>query len=203
MVECNSTGLIDYKLIECNNSNYIQDKVCRYECKETFRPGIFQKTILAIRDSLKDINISFVVRTNLSTYILSERLQKYLENINSFPHYSGAYCDNDYWVGGFGIILDRISAQQLVEEGLRPEWYNQDVPDDVQIGRVLKHIGITCNTSSPQRFYIWDYTKDALFNLENIRKNKNALFIRLNPETNKWNKDKYIKAINMLNKFSE
>ena len=36
---------IDYKLIECNNSNYIQDKVCRYECKETFRPGIFQKTI--------------------------------------------------------------------------------------------------------------------------------------------------------------
>ena len=205
------------QLIECGSDSgsgsYSGSGSCRdiqvfnYPCTESFEPGIYQKTLLALRDRLQYSNTSFFVRTNMSTYVLPNRLLKHLRQNAPVdplvPYYSGVYCHPSYWIGGFGIILNRIAAQRLVEEGMKPKWFNQEgVGDDVQIGRVMQQQCVVCDPNSPQLFYTWDYTKDTTFNLERIRENKEVVFIRLRQE-NEWKKDRYIEAINMLNKFNE
>lgn len=159
----------------------------QYPCVESFQPGIFQKSLLAIQDMLHRTTASFFVRTNLSTCVLPSRLQAYVQQhappTPDIPFYSGVYCHQEKWVGGFGVILNRTAATMLVHEGMRQPWFDQpDVADDVQMGRVMQHMGVACNPESPLLFYTWDTDHDTAHHLEHIRTHPHVVFVRLKLE---------------------
>ena len=111
--------LIDCYFIKCDNLEKFTDLY--NNCKESYKPGIYQKTIL----SLKKLNgYDFYVRTNLSSFLIFDNLHRKLQDIDiNKPYYSGVYCQPDRadkqnvrWVGGFGIILNKKARNILVKE---------------------------------------------------------------------------------------
>ena len=190
---------IDVFLIECNNSikeNFT--KIMKQNCTESFVPGIFQKTILSI-ERLLPRKYDYYIRTNLSTFIRYNKLYKYLDKIGivNEPIYRGVYCTESNWVGGFGIILNKIAAKKLVEIGKQSKYFsNSNTPDDVLVGKIMTSIGCKCKKNE-YLFYQWNYLKTEFHNIHLIKQNNNAIFIRLRTYANK----KYSNAIKILIKI--
>jgi len=196
----------DVFLIECENVKENFVKVSKYKCTESINTGIFQKTILAIEKLLSQ-KYNYFIRTNLSTFIIYDRLYKYLEKIGvvNKPIYRGVYCHNN-WVGGFGIILNKVAAKKLVEIGKNPKFFNKYAPDDVLVGKIMKSIGCTC-LRNELLFYQWIYSKSN--NIYAIT-NNDKIFIRFSwtaseNESGMYpNAKNYSHAINTLvDKFSK
>ena len=197
----------DVFLIECENIKENFTKVSKYNCTESMNTGIFQKTILAIEKLLSQ-KYNYFIRTNLSTFIIYNRLYKYLEKIGivNKPIYRGVYCHNN-WVAGFGIILNKVAAKKLVEIGKDPKFFNKKASDDVIIGQIMKSIDCAC-LQNEILLYQWIYSKSN--NIYAIT-NNDKIFIRLRASVSPRNKSEmisnlknYLQAINTLvDKFSK
>jgi len=148
----------------------------------------------------------FFVRTNLSTFVLPNRLQAYVRQHRqlapNIPFYGGVYCHQDKWVGGFGIILNRAAATLLVREGLHRKWFQQpDVADDVQIGRILQHMKVSCNPEAPLLFYTWDMNHSTAYHLAQIRKQSHVVFVRLKIDPSNGSRQVYANAVAALDQM--
>ena len=175
-------------------------RVQHYPCEETFQPGIYQKTLLALRDQLHEPSPPDIfVRTNLNTFVLPRRLRKHIEPYrhSSVPYYGGVYCHHDHWVGGYGIVFNRAAAERLVDEGFRPEWFHAKVADDVQIGRVMQHQGVLCDPKAPFLSYVWDTSHDTAYHLQRLREQSHVVFVRLKMEDG-WEEGRYRDAVEAL-----
>lgn len=198
---------ISLELIECDDviEPFLVNK---YQCIESFTPGIFQKTILSIQSNLNKYD--WFVRTNLSTFVIQERLQTYINflriNTTQPTIYHGVYCHADSWVGGWGIIMNKSAVEILVQEGLKKSNFWAKKADDVLIGNILKKQKIYCNTpynKSPLS-YIWDYSLTIDKNISEINKRPTVIFIRMtnrNIERNSSSKKEYLDALHMLYKI--
>jgi hypothetical protein len=190
---------VDCYFIECDGTegfNTIYSK-----CKESYVPGIFQKTILSL-DKVGD-NYDYYIRTNLSSFFIIQNLLNKLENISQdVPYYSGVYCNQSgkthtSWVGGFGIILNKKSRKVLLDYGKKDKYFKNKTADDVLIGDVLNDYNIKCTSIDDHIWYNWNYNKEYNENLKEIVK-KNPAIIRLRHSNTK----EYNKVCNALfNKF--
>jgi len=182
----------DVFLLECSNikENFI--RISKHQCTESFDTGIFQKTILAI-EKLLPHKYNYYIRTNLSTFIIYNKLYKYLNKIGivNEPIYRGVYCTS--FVGGFGIILNKVAAKKLVEIGKQAKYFNKKDCDDVLIGRIMKSIDCACKKKEIL-YYQWNYQKSESNNIHAIQKGNHNIFIRLKTANSKI----YSRVINTL-----
>lgn len=197
-------------LMECNTTSTAPARtghvwVQHYPCKESFQPGIFQKTLLALRDQLMQPSPPEIfVRTNLSTFVLLRRLRQHVAPYrhSSAPYYGGVYCRNDFWVGGWGIVLNRAAAKRLVEEGFRPERFRTMRADDVLIGQVMQDKGVRCDPKACILGYTWDAAHDTAYHLQRLREKSHVVFVRLKMEDG-WEEGKYRHAVEALLQFEK
>ena len=150
---------IDCIFIEC-----VENFTFRANCKESYRPGIFQKTIEALKAYP---NYDVYVRTNLSTFIifpfLKQYIMKHFQNKNQ-PLLGGQYLNvfqnrTIDFISGTGIVFNKKSRDILVSKGfLKKYYYDYTIPDDVLIGMILnKENVIYVNGKQFGHFlYLWN-----------------------------------------------
>lgn len=195
---------INLELMECGKvkETFVQN----YQCNESFRPGIFQKTILSLKSNIDKYD--YFVRTNLSTFIIQSRLQSYLKNINNKDVYDGVNC-HDNWIAGWGIILNKNTSKLLLKDGIKNESFNSGKADDVLIGHIMRNNSIKCynntnNTNNNHLGYFWKYNLSFEENIKLINNKKNAIFIRLTHrglEKDSYKKKQYLDTVNKLYKI--
>lgn len=189
---------IDCYFIKCDNKEDFS--IINSKCKESYIPGIYQKTILSLEKLEKDYD--FYLRTNLSSFILFNNLLKKVRILSQkTPFFSGVYCqkEKDYdWVGGYGILLNRPAKEILLNKGKQEKYFNdKKIPDDVLVGKVFGENNIRCHDLIDFA-YVWDYNKNINDNMNmNIIKEKHPAVIRLRNDNNI---KEYQKVCNVIRK---
>lgn len=132
----------------------INDDIIYIKGKETYLPGIFQKTIRIFEICLQKFEFDYIIRSNISTVVDYYHLENYLEKTT--VQYGGAgvadlqwldpscgIYDNRYkgtkYIFGTGIILNKYATRLLVTNKNKLKY---DVIDDVGIGVFLNSKGI-------------------------------------------------------------
>jgi hypothetical protein len=156
---------------------FLQCQKDKYDCTESFTPGIFQKTILGLEQTSGKYDI--FVRTNLSTFFNIPKCLRLLRRVHKEYLYRPLYggMRDERWGGfqGTGIFLNQSSVNILIEEGRYPMNYNSSTPDDILISLIMaKHL-IEKSRSFP-KMYIWDAQRSFR---ENICQRKYHIYTRM------------------------
>lgn len=133
------------------------DRLFEIKGKNTYVPGLLDKTIKAIKYFIKNTDFDFIVRTNISTVIDIEELKKKLTSVSSKNIYGGhlfrAIWINEVggitpevfkriggteFVSGTSIVLSRSVCEYISNN---EELLDYSIIDDVSIGLLLKNIG--------------------------------------------------------------
>lgn len=128
----------------------LEENMLYIKGKETFLPGILDKTIKAI-EITKDFKYDYLIRSNISTIVNFDLLYKYLEmnrvnyggscilNLNWLDSSCGIY-DTTHWetyyVRGNAIVLSREMVDLLIRN---KHQINYEVIDDIAIGLFYKN----------------------------------------------------------------
>lgn len=96
-----------------------------------------EKTRLAIKYCVENLEFDYIVRVNSSAYVNFEALEDFL--LRSKPKYGGPKEKGKPFTSGWGIILNKEVASVLAEE---QSWQTTAIYDDEAIGLVLKSKGI-------------------------------------------------------------
>lgn len=116
---------------------------------ECLIPGILHKTVEALsfflreHSSIMNPPYNFIWRTNLSSVLDFEGLQKYLSSLDKPNNFYGGYigkalsddCNPIFFASGAGFLMSRDVALYLVENKSLLRW---DLIDDVAIGALLE-----------------------------------------------------------------
>lgn len=174
---------IDVHFLECEKC--IEPMTINTEklpCVESYKPGIFKKTILAFSYLNQ---YKFYIRTNLSTFIIEKYLITALKNIpTNIPIYTGGSIrkwGNLKFVCGTSIVLNELAKNILINN---VNDYNRDqhlIADDVIIGKILKNNGINITRYHNLQLYLWNWNLSFDDNIKIINQLK-LPFIRLKPK---------------------
>ena len=118
----------------------IQNQTLYVKGDECLIPGILHKTVEALSFFLSTYpSIEYVWRTNLSSVVDVDRLEKYLDTIPSTQFYGGyvgkAVNENIFFASGAGFLMSRDVAEYLVANKASLRY---DLIDDVAIGALLE-----------------------------------------------------------------
>lgn len=118
----------------------IQNQTLYVKGDECLIPGILHKTVEALSFFLSTYpSIEYVWRTNLSSVVDVDRLEKYLDTISSTQFYGGyvgkAMNENIFFASGAGFLMSRDVAEYLVANKASLRY---DLIDDVAIGALLE-----------------------------------------------------------------
>lgn len=153
---------IDVVFTECN-----ENFTMKAECKESYQPGIFQKTILTLK-TYPDYD--FYVRTNLSTFYIFKHLQNYIKSKFRDPNVAmaGGWSHIGFF-SGTGIILNQLAKSLLVEEGIKPNHFNNaNIPDDVLIGKLLNESKVQMQPNNHVNTFIYIYNNSFSYDATNM-----------------------------------
>ena len=166
---------IDTFFIQCNEIEAFNN-VINCKCKESYRPGIFQKTIITL--NLLVNKYDFYIRTNLSTFVDFATLTKKLNTLpKNIPIFTGGGCNKANWVSGTSIILNNNTCQLISKNGFLDKYFKSNSPDDVLLGKLLKDNFIYCHQDHSNYLYEWNYTISFEENIKLMK--ENHIFIRL------------------------
>ncbi len=120
------------------------------KCEESYIPGIFQKSIRAIKYINRKYQYDFLIRTNLSSFYIYDNLLPYLENQNpNLELFAGKrtkskMSPDNFFISGAGILFSKRSVQTLIKESrkLKPDM-TKSLPDDLIISYLMKSVGQT------------------------------------------------------------
>lgn len=154
---------IDCVFTECQENFTLKEN-----CIESFKPGIFQKTILTL--SRAGDNYDYYIRANLSTFYIFDYLTMIIKKkmpIN-LPTCAG-FCTNWDGVQGTGIVMNKLAKNILVTEGRKHENFNNaNIADDVLISKIFKENNV--QQICLDFMYLWNFGKSNEENLKNIKK---------------------------------
>jgi hypothetical protein len=194
---------IDCFFIECNNYDNVENNTITSKCEESFRPGIFYKTIKSLEKVRNKYD--YYVRSNLSTFFILDNLYEELQYLptNKLVYTGKRYFnmkfnedgvtikDNDTpgkqikFIGGTSIILNNIACNFLLKNYLKYSMYFNKFSDDSLIGYIFQTENIDIyNSKNIHELYIWDNEKSTKDNIKSIETNKNA-YIRTRGMKNK------------------
>jgi hypothetical protein len=162
----------------------IKDDILYIKGKETYLPGILDKTVKALKYFEKELNkYDYIVRSNDSTIINFDKLEKLLINdpidygggmilkLGWLDPKSGIY-NKKYWgckyASGTSIIFSRDTLKKLLKNDNK---INKDVIDDVSIGLWVKKVSPKIQPKSFQKYFT------VVENLNKL-KDKDIIFYR-------------------------
>tara|TARA_Y100000389_G_scaffold204923_1_gene260858 strand:+ start:3060 stop:3803 length:744 start_codon:yes stop_codon:yes gene_type:complete len=170
----------------------IKDNIKVYDVNEdgpVGQPGCLQKTILCFKEILKNENFDFILRTNLSTIFLPNRLLLFLNKYNPSEKIILGVVSN-ICASGCGYIL---SKQLLIEFLKYSDKVNLKAPDDVSLYSIIRHYCKPYKIIQKQYFKIesfgnldyklWDSQIKSLYN--EIINNQDIMHIRLKNKKNR------------------
>jgi hypothetical protein len=149
--------------------NKVDDKVFT-SVAETYM-NTNPKTIAGLRYVLNHYDFDYLLRTNSSTYINTNLLLKYADELPTSRYYGGflgQHC-GEYFASGTCTLLSRDVVNMVCND---PNW-EYDYIDDVAIGRSLNRMGIT-----PQAFSRLDLMTDAQLDSLSIEDLQSVFVIR-------------------------
>ena len=142
---------ITCKFITCKSETIDEPSAndLQLECTESFIPGIYLKTIKALKKYQNKYD--YYIRTNLSTFIAFDRLKTFLNTYK--PTYTGHFNDcrvyrpdcqpsNLIYGGGTSITLNNRANNILLEHAFNPKYIQSANADDALIGQVLSEHGV-------------------------------------------------------------
>ena len=102
--------------------------------EESLIPGIYYKTIEAIKYCLKNIDYDYIYRTNLSSLLDMDQMYSFI--IKNKIEYGGVvgYHNNISFASGSGFFISRDASIYLLEN--QPD-VDKELPDDVLIGYIM------------------------------------------------------------------
>ena len=172
---------------------YIENDIIYINGKETFIPGILEKTLLAFK-YLNNIDYDYLVRSNISTIIEFNKLISYLEKY-PIDYYGAGKLVNLQWTGGgifdstwYGTLFASgtsiIFTKKAVDEIVNNmNLVRMDIIDDVSLGvYVREHKNVTPIEINQKHFYeVPHFNKDSnsisQF-IEFIKNNNDIIFYR-------------------------
>lgn len=164
----------------------MNDDILKYSYTENLIPGVLQKTI----DSIDYCNINYtydyIFRTNLSSFIIIDRIIDLLDNFEKTNIYRGITdkYSNTTFCSGCGFFLSNDIAHKLVES---KHLLDYTLIDDVSIGGLLGPISSNKNITRLDIITNLSYSfNSTYFNNLNESINDNHIFhVRLkNPNRN-------------------
>ena len=129
------------------------DDILYIRGKDTFIPGVLEKTIAAMEYGIKHVSFDYLVRSNISTIVQMDRLTHYLENsdleyggfkmlVDSEQPYYGItderYFGTNY-ASGIGILMSQRCVRKMLDA---KDHFDMTVIDDVAIGILIKKLNI-------------------------------------------------------------
>ena len=108
------------------------NKNLHFNCNESLRPGILQKTIQAFQYINKHYNYDYIIRTNLSTFWNINHLLQQIQKLPKEKCLAGQKCRS--FISGTGIILSHDLVNVLINDKNKLNYKNAD---DVEISHYL------------------------------------------------------------------
>jgi len=121
--------------------------------KDTFIPGVLEKTIVAMEYGMENYSFDYLVRSNISTIVEMDKLTRFLENSNleyggvrmlidsAQPYYGitdERYFGTDY-ASGVCILMSQRCVRNILDA---KDQIDITVIDDVAIGVLIKKLDI-------------------------------------------------------------
>ena len=164
--------------------------------KETCTPGIFIKTIKALKYINDNYNYDYLIRTNSSSFFNIENTLKYLSNLPKEKYAIGFTLNIPKYGGNFlhgtSIIITKDISYYLYQNYNK---FNLNIPDDVLISIILKSKNIKLNMlheSSQIQFLINDKYDESL---PKLLEDTNILYYRVKNNKNRDIDIKYFKFL--------
>ena len=128
---------IDYDIIVDNDS-------ITYKYEEWYEPGILYKTIAGMNICDKNFDYSYLLRTNLSSFIHIPRLVTFLENqptTNYVAAKQNIFREGIGFISGAGFIISNDITKNILKEIIIENCITEEIrlqPDDVAITNIIK-----------------------------------------------------------------
>lgn len=153
-----------------------ENNVIRFPIKETYIPGILQKTIAAFQYIDENYEYDYILRTNLSSFIILDRLYQYVQN-NEHIMYGGV--SGGEFISGSGILMSKECNKMVLKN--RND-INEFVIDDVAIGRLLGNLHVS-QTRIPRMdfsyYYPFENNSDFQQQLEMLKTDDTYYHVRI------------------------
>lgn len=157
------------------SSDYvIDDDIIFIKGRETYIPGILNKTLEAIK-ICKNIDFDYLIRTNISTVVNFDLLESYLNkthidygsgqilNLQWFDYGCGIY-DTRYfgsiYAGGTCIVMSKTSIELLISKNNE---IDMTVIDDLSIGILFNRYHIYPTDMSSIKYNVSNYDSETIF----------------------------------------
>jgi hypothetical protein len=124
--------------------DYVGDQESEYlvvDTKDDYY-NIAKKTFIALDNINSNYEYDFVFRTNTSSYINFKNLKEFVKKDFQSLDYSGSILkavEGDTIASGAGIFLSKKNVELILQNS---DYFDESLPDDVAISRVLKKFNI-------------------------------------------------------------
>lgn len=172
---------------------------------ESLKPGVLIKTLDALDYIDKHYDYDMLLRTNLSTFLIFDRLSKYIKGLPNRMLYEGVKLrkKTNPYASGAGFFLSRDLVKLLVENRVEVEKEAETISDDRRIGAFLKSKNVKVRTSR-HRYDICNHRDEKTIDqiLETIKIKEHFYHIRFKClfEEDRARVDRYgmLKALNLF-----
>ena len=106
-------------------------------------PNLAKKTLLAFEWAISNLEFDYLFRTNTSSFVDFKKLHKFSKSNRNNLDYSGVVLDvieGDNIASGAGFFLSKKNVELILNNS---EKFDESLPDDVAIARLLKSFKIS------------------------------------------------------------
>jgi len=114
---------------------HLKDNIIISDKPDSLIPGVLDKTLYAF-EYLKGSDYDFILRTNMSSFVMIDKLIEYVNTINSTDIYGGyLHIDASHtYVVGWNICMSRDVVSYTLNNR---EQLRMDISDDIALGKLL------------------------------------------------------------------
>lgn len=181
----------DIKLIENKNLLLIRGEE-KYDCL-----NIFNKTIKSFKYCHENYNYKYIIRTNISSFWIYDKLLNYLNNIKNNFIYGwkvNTTINNEkiYFISGTGIIIPYNLVPMIFDHDI-----TTFIMDDIEISQFYLSKNIELKDARRNNInYVYKFEFENIekinVNLEKIKTCKEIIYFRVKSTKDRENNDKYI-----------
>lgn len=161
------------EILQVTDSNLV------FDVEESYYPGMLTKTLKGIEHVLENYSFDYLVRTNLSTFWLFDKLLARLDTLPKTNFATGPFRGCTYkgvpfphYIAGTSLVMTRDAAVKLV---LDTETIKLDMPEDCAMTCSLISSGVNVVGSSPRTVEIieprGELTQEHIINIVSTNPN--------------------------------